>query len=178
MRFSHFIRQSEGRIKLYLDRESEILPPIFHMKNWFFEEILQQNRRKYSVQFNRLVMSISLWPHGLQHTRLPCPSPTPRAYSNSCSSSWWCLSTFSSSVVPFFSHLQSFPSIRVFSNESVLRFRWPKYWNFSISSSKEYSGLISFRMDWFDLLVSKGLSRVFSNTIIQNHQFFSAQLSL
>ena len=73
-----------------------------------------------------------------------------------------------------------FPSIRVLSNESVLHIRWPKYWSFSfnISPSNEYSGLISFRMDWLDLLASKGLSRVFSNTIVQKHQFFSTQLSL
>ena len=74
-----------------------------------------------------------------------------------------------------------FPSIRVFSSESVLRIRWPKYWSFSfnISPSNEYSGLISFRMDWLDLLAVQGpLSRVFSNTTVQKHQFFSAQLSL
>ena len=73
-----------------------------------------------------------------------------------------------------------FPSIRVFSNESVLHIRWPKYWSFSlsISPSNEYSGLISFRMDWLDLLTVKGLSRVFSNTTVQKHQFFGAQLSL
>ena len=72
-----------------------------------------------------------------------------------------------------------FPSIRVFSNESVLRFRWPKHWNFSfsISPSNEYSGLISFRIDWCNL-ASRGLSRVFFNTTVQKHQFFSAQLSL
>ena len=72
-----------------------------------------------------------------------------------------------------------FPSIRVFSNESVLHIRWPKYWSFSfsISPSNEYSGLISFRMDWISLQ-SKGLSRVFTNTAVQKHQFFSAQLSL
>ena len=72
-----------------------------------------------------------------------------------------------------------FSSIRVFSNESVLRIRWPKYWSFSfrISPSKEYSGLISFRMDWWISLLSKGLSRVFSNTTVQKHQFFGAQLS-
>ena len=72
------------------------------------------------------------------------------------------------------------PSIRVFSNESVLCISWPKNWcfTFSISPSNEYLGLISFRMDWFDLLQSKGLSRVFSNTTVQKHQFFSAQLSL
>ena len=73
-----------------------------------------------------------------------------------------------------------FPSIRVFSNVSVLHIRWPKYWsfNFNISPSNVYSGLISFRTDWFDLLTSKGLSRVFSNTTVQKHQFFGAQLSL
>ena len=73
-----------------------------------------------------------------------------------------------------------FPSIRVFSNESVLCIRWPKYWSciFSISPSNEYSGLISFRMDWLDLLESKGFSRVFSNTTVQKHQFFDIGLSL
>ena len=71
-----------------------------------------------------------------------------------------------------------FPSIRVFSNESVLHIRWPKYWSFSFSPSNEYSGLISFRMDWLISLQSKGLSRVFSNTTVQKHQFFCAQLSL
>ena len=73
-----------------------------------------------------------------------------------------------------------FPRIRVFSNESVLRIRWPKYWNFSfsISSSNEYSGLVSFRMDWLGLLAVKGLSSVISKTTAQKHQFFGAQLSL
>ena len=72
------------------------------------------------------------------------------------------------------------PSIRVFSNESDLHIRWPKYWSFSfsISPSNEYSGLISFRIDWFDFLVVQGLSRVFSNTTVQKHQFFGTQLSL
>ena len=74
-----------------------------------------------------------------------------------------------------------FPSIRVFSNESALSIRWPKYWSFSFSirpSMNKYSGLISFRTDWLDLLQTKGLSRVFSNTTVQKHQFFGAQLSL
>ena len=73
-----------------------------------------------------------------------------------------------------------FPSIRVFSNVSVLRIQWPKYWSstFSISPSNEYSGLISLRMDWLDLLAAKGLSRVFSSTTVQKHQFFGAQLFL
>ena len=73
-----------------------------------------------------------------------------------------------------------FPSFRVFSNELALRIKWPKYWNFSFgtSPSNEYSGLIFFMIYWFDLLLSKGLSRVFSNTTVQKHQFFSTQLSL
>ena len=68
-----------------------------------------------------------------------------------------------------------FPSIRVLSNELALRIKWPKYWNFSISPSNEYSGLISFRIDWFDSLQFRGLSRVFSNTTVQKHQLFSPQ---
>ena len=81
---------------------------------------------------------------------------------------------------PFLLPTSIFLSIRVFSNESVLPIRWPKYWSFSfsISHSNEYSGLISFKMDWLDLLAVKGLSRVFSNTTVQKHQFFDAQLSL
>ena len=73
-----------------------------------------------------------------------------------------------------------FPSIRVFSNESALLMRWPKYWSFSlsISPSNEHPGLVSFRMDWLDLLAVQGLAEVFSNTIVQKHQFFGAQLSL
>ena len=99
-------------------------------------------------------MSNSLQPHGLQHTRLPCPSLTPRAYSNSCPSSLWYHPTISSSVVPFSPLPSIFPSIRVFSNESVLCTRWPKYWSFSfsVSPSNEYLGPISFRIDWLDLL--------------------------
>ena len=71
-----------------------------------------------------------------------------------------------------------FPCIRVFSNESALHIRWPKYWSFSISPSNEYTALISFRMDWLDLLAVQGLSRVFSNTTVQKHQYFRVQLSL
>ena len=80
------------------------------------------------------------------------------------------LSFLSSSPLPAF-----FPSIRIFSNELALCIRWPKYWSFSISPSNEYSGLISNRTDWFDFLQSKGLSRVFSSSIVQKHQFFGAQ---
>ena len=116
-------------------------------------------------------MSSSLRPHGLQHSKLPCPSPIPRAYSNLCPLSRWCHPTISSSVVPFSSHPLSqpwiFPSIRVFSNESVLHIRWPKYWSFSfsISPSNEYSGLISFRIDWLDILAVQGTHK----NLLQHH---------
>ena len=111
-------------------------------------------------------MSDSLRPHGLQHPRPPCPSLTPRVYSNSYPLSRWCHPTISSSVVPFSSRLV-FPSIRPFSSESVLHIRWPKYWSFSfsISSSSEYSGLISFRMDWLDILAVQGTLK----SLLQHH---------
>ena len=111
-----------------------------------------------SVQFSRSVVSDFFRSHELKHTRPPCPSPTPGAYPNLCPLSRWCHPTISSSVIPFFSCLQSFPSIKVFSKESVLHIRCPKYWSFSfsISSFNEYSGLISFRIDWFDLLIAQG----------------------
>ena len=120
-------------------------------------------------------MSNSLWPCGLQHARLPCPSPT---------NSWSLLKLMTVESVMPFNHLilghpllllpSILPSIRVFSNESVLCIRWPKDWSFSfsISPSNEYSGLISFRMDWLDLLAAQGLSRVFSSTTVQKYQFF------
>ena len=108
--------------------------------------------------FSSSVMSNSLQLHGLQHARLPHPSPTPRACSNSCPLSWWCHPTISS-CHPLLLLPSVFPSIRVFSNESVLHIRWPKYWSFSISPSNEYSGLISFRLDWFDLLAIQGTLR-------------------
>ena len=119
-----------------------------------------------SVQFSRSVVSDSLQPHGLQHARLPCPSTTPRAYSNWCPSSQWCHPIISS-CCPLLLLPSVFPSIRVFPNESVLPFRWPKYWSFSfsISPSNEYSGLISFRMDWLDLLADQGTLK----SILQYH---------
>ena len=105
-------------------------------------------------QFSSVAQScLTLWPHGLQHAT----SPATGAYSNSCPLSQWCHPTISSSVIPFSSCLQSC-SIGVFSNESVLYIRWPKYWSFSfnISPSTENSGLISFRMVWLDLLAVQG----------------------
>ena len=104
-------------------------------------------------QFSRSVVSDSLRPHALQHTRLPCPSPTPNL-----------LKLMSIKLVTPSNHLilchplllSVFPSIRVFSSDSVLHIRWPKYWSFSIRPSNEYSGLISFRIDCFDLLAVQG----------------------
>ena len=131
-----------------------------------------------SVQFSRSFMSDSLQPHGLQHARLSCPSPTPGVYSN--------LSI--ESVMPS-NHLilcrpllllpSIFPSIRIFSNESVLRIRWPKDWSFSfrISPFNEYSDRFPLGWTGWLSLQSKGLSRVFSNATVQKHQFFSTQLS-
>ena len=110
------------------------------------------------VLFSRSVVSDSLQAQEEQHARPPCPSPSPRGCSNSCPLSRWCHPTISSSVDPLFLPPSIFPSIRVFSNESALRIRWPKYWSFSfnISPSNEYSGLISFRMDWLDLPATQG----------------------
>ena len=136
------------------------------------------------VQFSHSVVSNSLQPHGLQHARLPCPSPTPGACSNSCPSSLWCYPTISSSVVSFSSCLQYFAASRAFP-ESVLHISWPKYWIFSfyICPSNEYSRLVSFRMGWFDLLaVQETLKSLLQHhsskaSIIQCSAFFMVQLS-
>ena len=111
-------------------------------------------------QFSHSVVSNSLWPHGLQHNRLPCPAPIPGTGSNSCPLSLWCQPTISS-CHPLLFPPSIFPSIRVFSNESVLHIRWSKYWSFSfsINLSNEYSGLISFKIDWLDLLAVQGTLR-------------------
>jgi len=126
----------------------------------------------------------SLWPHEQQHTRPPCPSSTPRVHPNLCPLSWWCHPTISSIAVPLSSYPQS-PSIRVFSNESSLHIRWPKFWSFSfnISPTDEHPGLISFSMDWLDLLAVQGILK----NLLQHHSskasilwhsaFFIVQLS-
>ena len=129
-------------------------------------------------------MSNSLQPHGLQHTRLPCPSPTPGVYSYSCPLSRWCHSTISS-CYPLLLPPSIFPSIGVFSNESVLCIQWPKYssFSFNISPSNEYSGLISLRMDWLDLLAVQGTLKSLLQhhsskaSILQCSAFFIIQLS-
>jgi len=119
-----------------------------------------------SVQFSRSVVSDSLWPHESQHARPPCPSPSPGVHSNSCPSSWWCHPANLIFCHPLLLLPPIPPSIRAFSNESTLRMRWPNYWSFSFSiiPSKEHPGLISFRMDWLDLLAVQGtLKRALSS---------------
>ena len=125
----------------------------------------------------------SLRPHGLQHIRLPCPSPTPSFLKPS--NQWW-NQTISPSAIPFFSCLQSClqrPSIGAFSFESVLHIRRPKYWNFSFSPSNEYLGLVSFRIDWLELLAVQGtIKRLLQHhnskvSIIQCSVFFMVQLT-
>ena len=121
-------------------------------------------------------MFASLGPHGLQHSRLPCPSSSPRVCLSSCPLHLWYDPTISSSVSLFSFCLQFSPA-----SGSDVWIRWPKYWsfNFRISPSNEYSGLISFKIDWFDLLAVSGeLSRVFSSTTIRKQQFFGALPSL
>jgi len=130
------------------------------------------------------VVSNSMRPQGLQHTRLPCPSLSPRICLNSCPLSQWCHPIISSSC-PLLFLPSIFSSIRIFSNESVLCIRWPKNWrfSFSISSSNEYSGLISFGIDWFYLLAVQGTLKSLLQhhnlkaSILQWSAFFMVQLS-
>ena len=137
-----------------------------------------------SVQFSRSVVSDSLLPHESQHARPPCPLPTPGVHSDSRPSSLWCHPGISS-CRPFLLLPPIPPSIRVFSNESTLHMRWPKYWSFSFSiiPSKEHPGPISFRMDWLDLLAVQGtlksLLQHHSSTasILRRSAFFTAQFS-
>ena len=133
-----------------------------------------------SVQFSHSVMSDSLCPHGLQHTRLPCPSRTPGDYSNSCPLSQWCHPIISSSVIPFSSHLQSVPT-----SGSLQMSQFFASGGQTIGVSTSASVLQMNIQDWSPLgltdsisLLSKGLSRVFSNTTVQKHLFFGAQFSL
>ena len=137
-----------------------------------------------SLQFSCSVVSDSLWPHGLQHARPPCPPPTPGDYSNSYPLSQWCHPTISSSVVPFSSHLQSFLASGSFQMSQFFT-SGGQSTGVSASASVSPMNIGPNVQDWFPLgltgwisLQSKGLSRIFSNTTVQKHQFFSAQLSL
>ena len=130
-------------------------------------------------------MSNSLWPYGLQHARLPRPWLSPRVCSNWCPLGWWYNPTISSFAVPILLRPSIFPSIRIFSSKSTLPIRWPKYWSFvfNISPSNEYSGLISFRIDWFDLLaVQETLKSLLQHrnskgSVLWHSAFFIVQLS-
>ena len=138
-----------------------------------------------SVPFSHSVVSDSLWPHEMQHARPPCPSPTPEVHSDSRPSSQRYHPAISSSVVSFSACPQSLPASEFFSNESTLHMRWPNYWSFrfSIIPSKEVPGLISFRMDWLDLLAVQGTLK----SLLQHHSskasilrcsaFFTVQLT-
>ena len=177
--------------------ESEIKePPLFsfiyvkYKQNQIFcqhvGKIYHQVTRYLSHMMWKLALSFSsvqslscVWlfvTHGLQHARPPCPSPTSGVYSKSCSMSRWCHPTISSSEVHFSSCLQSFPASRSFSTSQFFFASGGQ--SIGVLASNEYSGLISFRMDCWISLQSKGLSSVFSNTTVQKHQFFGAQLSL
>jgi len=143
-------------------------------KNWLIGRISS----RIQVQFSYSVVSDSLQPNGLQHARPPCPSPTPRVYSNSCPLSRWCHPIISSSVIPFSSSLQSFPASGSFPMSQLFASGGQ-----SIRVSASTSVLPVNTQDWLGWtgwisLQSKGLSRVFSNTTVQKHQFFCAQLSL
>ena len=156
------------------------------LKVWVKEFSPKRKRQKTmrllrgSIQFSCSVLSNCFWPQGLQHTKVPCPSPTPGACSNSCLSSQWCHPTISSSVIPFFSRLQFFPGSGSFQMSQLFASGGQ-----SIGASASKSVLPMNTPDWSPLgwtgwisLQSKELSRVFSNTTVQKYQFFSAQLSL
>ena len=118
-----------------------------------------------SVRFSHSVVSDSLWPHELQQARHPCPSPTPKVHTNSRPSSQWYHPALSTSVLLLLPPMP--PNIRVFSNKSTLCMRWPKYWSFSfrISPFNEHPGLISFIMDWLELLAVQGTLK----SLLQHH---------
>ena len=131
----------------------------------------ETNTNISSVQFSHSVVSDSLWPHGLQHARPPCPSPTPKVYSNSCLLSRMPSNHLILCHPPLLSP-SIFSSISIFSNKSDLHSRWPKYWSFSfnISPSNEHSGLSSFRMDWLWLIGEKAC--LFLNLYLQTFIYY------
>ena len=144
-----------------------------------FQSQREAMSKNVQFQFSHSVMPNTLWPHGLQHARPPCPSPTPgltQTHVHWVTDAIQPSHPLSSSSPP----ASIIPNIEVFSNESELCIRWPKYWcfSFSISPSKEHLGLISFRVDCLDLLEVQGTLRIFCNTTVQRHQFFGVQLSL
>ena len=155
-------------------------PPLFSLSQGKCSIVDQFECFYSSVQFSRSVMSESLWPHELQHARPPCPSPTPGVHPNPCPLSQWCHPTISSSVIAFSSCPQSFPASGSFQMSRLLASGGQ---SIGVSASTAVSPMNT--QDWSPLwwtgwisLQSKGLSRVFSNTRVQKHQIFSAQLSL
>ena len=168
--YDHMSTNYLKKLKKRTKKDEQYIIPAFGFKKYVFS----------SVQFSRSVVSDSLQPHESQHARPPCPTPTPGVYSNSCPLSWWCHPTISSSVVSFSSCLQSFPA-----SGSFLVSQLFISGDQSIGGSASISVLPMNIQDWSALgwtgwisLQSKGLSRVFSNTTVQKHQFFCAQLSL
>ena len=144
-----------------------LLYPSFPLSSIEVRPILHSLNYPLLLFFSCSVMSESLRPHGLQHARLPCLSLSHQVCSNSCPLSQWCHPTISFSVARFSSCSQSFPGSRSFSRKLPLCIRWPKYWSFSLSNtpSNEYSGLIFFRIDWFDFLAVQGALR----SLLQHH---------
>ena len=170
---------------VYIQHTSRKLITKFHCFLSSWNILISVRRSLYlfnSFQFSHSVVSDYLRPHELQHVRPSCPSPTPRIHPNPCPSSQWCHPAISSSVVPFSSFPQSLPASQSF---PTLCMRWPKYWSFSFSiiPSKEYPGLISFRMDWLDLLAFQGTFESLLQhhspkaSILQRSAFFTVQLS-
>ena len=159
--------------------------PSSHSENRAVLNLTLQQVAISSVQFSRSVVSDSLRPHESQHARPPCPSPTPRVYSNSCPSSQWCHPAISSSVVPFSSYPQSLSASGSLPMSQLFTRAGPKYWSlsFSINPFNEHPELISFRMDWLDLLAVQGSLK----SLLQHHSskasifrcsaFFIVQLS-
>ena len=179
---------SSQKLPLFLWLERKPPPPLtsFQISTVVLQLVVQRFTTLWenelsntSVQFSRSVVSNSLRPRGLQHTRPPCLSPTPGVYSNSCPLSWWWHPTISSFVIPFSSHLQSFPASGAFQTSQFFASSGQ-----STGVSASASVLPMNTQDWSPLgwtgwisLQSMGLSRVFSNTTVQKHQFFGAQLS-
>ena len=161
--------------------------PSFPNQGWKLSPVVEGWNQPLDHQFSSVhsVGSHSFRPRGPQHARPPCPSPTPRVHLNSRPLSWWCHPTISSSVIPFSSHLQSFPASGSFQMSQLFTSGGPKYWGFSlnISPSNEYSGLISFRMDWLDLLELQGTLKSLLQhhsskaSILRRSAFFIVQLS-
>ena len=159
-------RQLNKNSKRFRFLKKPFLTGIFYLHFFFFFKAHERrlNIIHYCCFCLVPVVSNSLWPHGLQHARLPCPSLSPRICSNSCPLSRWCHPNVAS-CRPLLLLPSIFSSIRVFSSESAVRIRWPNYWSFSMTPSNEYSRLISFWIDWFDFLAVQGTLK----SLLQHH---------